>query len=146
MTMKHFATLILVAILTLPAICIAQKTVSVSDTNKGANSWMPVKLGSDGGNVYNNVSFYKKQSICNSDTVILLKAVNTNTYPVKIMWTLDDVTVSSVIIQATSTLEGSCDASKTTEDAAKLIFQKSEINKSGFDKKKWISTLVVTKF
>ena len=81
----------------------------------------------------NGVSFYSKNSECNSEKVVLLKLINTNNYPVKISWQMSPNTPKeNIIVPALKDYEGSC--SVKDKNKAKLMIK----NLNGPDKAKVI--------
>lgn len=51
-----------------------------------AINWQPVLISMDGTNGYKGVEMYYSVEKCNSNDVILLKLVNTNTFALKAHW------------------------------------------------------------
>lgn len=88
--------------------------------NEQKPNWEPFKLGVDGNNVQNNVAFFTQKSDCNSKQVVLVKVVNSNTYPVNLSYQISAETpVVEVKIPASITLEGTC--SSTDANLVKLV-------------------------
>lgn len=90
-------------------------------------------------NVLNGVSFYSKNSICESEKIIVLKLINSNNYSVKVIWQIKPDAPKTVIeIPANSDFEGSCSVTDKDENKSKLIIKipqesdKEEIKKYVF--------------
>ncbi len=68
-----------------------------------------IVAGSPMTNVLNGVSFYGKKDMCNSQAVVVLKAFNVNSNPVKITWQLSPSSPEvTVVVPAHYNMEGSC--------------------------------------
>lgn len=84
-------------------------------------------------NVLNGVSFYSTNSVCNSEKVILLKLINTNTFPVQVAWQMSTESNKVIVeIPASTDFEGSCSDFGKDKNKDKLIMkmpEKSEIEK-----------------
>lgn len=85
-----------------------------------AQSWNPVKLGADGGNIQNGVEFYSQNTNCGSGKVKLVKLVNKNNYAVKVsMQSSATSSAVNIMVPASATIEGTCSA--TDGNIAKLV-------------------------
>lgn len=84
-------------------------------------------------NILNGVSFYSTNSVCSSEKVILLKLINTNTFPVLVTWQMSPESDKVIVeIPASSDFEGSCADIGKDKNKDKLIMkmpEKSEIKK-----------------
>ena len=85
------------------------------------NSWKPVKVQSDGTNIMNGVLFLKKSSTSISQAVIILKIINTNSYPVKIQWEESAGIIKEIVIPANSEAVGNADTANADSNESKLV-------------------------
>lgn len=144
MKTKHFITLVTLVSLVCamyPKNSNAQQTVSVSKENP---DWKPAKVTTDGNNVINGAVFFRKAGECGTDKVTLIKIVNVNTFPVKVQWQESTDVTKSIIIPASSGVEGKCTSGAPDSDESKLVILKSKMDKEGKAKQYLLSTLVVT--
>lgn len=109
------------------------------------NHWKPVKIHDNGSNTFNGVEFLKKNEGCNSEDLIILKLVNQNNHSVEVKWTNKDGSKSTINLNASSEIEGSCSSyilkQKTGQGA--LAIPKSDIKKEDGYKQKWLLSLEV---
>lgn len=144
MKIKHLIILVLAGTLIMPVLTQAQQTAATSKLYSKSNEWSSVQFSQAEKNVKNGVEFYKKTDICDNDTVVFIKIVNSNAYAVNVQWQDDAEKTISFTVPASSELEGKCDLGNN--DAEKnLVFQKSEIKKDNNKlKNTFLSTLQVT--
>ena len=138
-------------LMTLPQYIYSQNSSkqSTAASPKG-NSWMPVnKFKSptnkkqEGSevivtppliNVLNGVSFYIKNTVCNTSNVVLLKLINTNNYPVKVSWQLNSKSpITFFIVPSRRVSEGACSPSNNIE-TTELIIEKPSGTKAEKEK------------
>lgn len=84
-------------------------------------------------NVLNGVSFYSTNSVCSAEKVIIMKLINTNTFPVLVTWQMSPESDKVIIeIPASTDFEGSCANIGKDKNKDKLIMkmpEKSELEK-----------------
>lgn len=129
-----------------PSAIFSQQATAISPTMKTENQWRPAKIQNDGNNSMNGVKFFRKPSSCDSKKVVLIKAVNTNPYPVRINWKENNTLQRSVVVPASSEIEGNCTAYNGNDNNAPqkmLVIEKKEKETIKGDNKKLISDLMV---
>jgi len=134
------------AILMLPCSLNAQQTVAASKGSSNSDGWKTVMISESGMNVMNGVSFFHKRGICKSETVILIKAVNSNTFPVQIQWQENTGVTKVVTIPASSEAEGKCNSDKADSPESKLVIPKANMKhgQERISRNNLLSTLKVT--
>lgn len=84
-------------------------------------------------NVLNGVSFYSTNSVCSSEKVIIMKLINTNTFPVLVTWQMSPESDKVIVeIPPSTDFEGSCANIGKDKNKDKLIMkmpEKSELEK-----------------
>lgn len=127
-----------------PQFAISQTAArALNSTNAG--EWKPVKIQSDGGNVYKGVEFFRKKEGCNSEDIVFIKLVNRNNYPVEVKWTSDDGLKSTVMVNGGAEIEGSCSVylQNQKNNLSALTIPKSVIQKEKSLKQKILANLEV---
>mgnify|MGYP001613902501 CR=1 FL=1 len=134
-TSNYFFVIIFSTILWFVPFMLKSQSISTAISK---DNWRPIKIQSDGKNSMNGVDFYRKPSECNSERVVIIKAINTNSFPVRINWKENNEIKKSIVIPASSEMEGNCNSQK------QLIIPKSQIDKEGTTKRQLLSHLEVT--
>lgn len=132
---ENLILILLISIMILPQVASSQ---SVSRPSENAKAWMPVNkfkapqnqepttsevvVAPPLTNVLNGVSFYVNETACNGIETLLLKVINTNTYPVNISWQLNKKSAASVVeVPARRDLEGSCETNDSRHSTSLVI-------------------------
>ncbi len=159
---KGLVIAILLAIMITPQFSFSQAANRETTAAHGyGESWMPINKFKNPSsstetnakvgpapliNILNGVSFYVKNTKCNTVNVALLKLINTNNYPVKVSWKMaPESPVSFVEVPARYTSEGACAKTKKTETTDLVIELLSGTAAEKAKKKRYIlSSITVT--
>jgi len=120
------------------------KAQQADTISKAKLDWKPVNLASAGNNALNGVLFYHKAGECDKNIVILLKVVNANKFPVKVQWQEDPLVTKSIIVPASTSIEGKCNAGSADSSESKLVILKSGADKVAQMKQLFLTTLIVS--
>lgn len=124
-------TFILTGILLMSVFSYAQQTASrssVSNSKTVIAEWIPVTFSQTEKSLNTGVEFYTTTNLCGNDTMLLIRIVNSNTYPVNIQWQDASQKTISFDVPASSVVEGVCNAAANTAESY-LVFQKSMLKK-----------------
>lgn len=97
----------------------AQTVENLAKKSLEQNVWKKIKLDDSGNNINRGVAFFKQKTVCNAENTVLIKLVNTNSFPVNVVVQFfENGPLETILVKANSELEGSCNVK---DSLAKLL-------------------------
>lgn len=144
-TKKKLIVVFIMAAMMQPVFTKAQSVAKpAAKQNEQKTGWQPTKLGIDGNNVQNGVTFFNQKSDCNSQQVVLVKLINANTYPVNVSYQISaESPVVNVKMSASVTLEGTCSTTDANLVKLAINFPKDKTEEEIKKMKKYLNSHII---